>query len=339
MKKIILHDPTLRDGNHAVKHQITLSQIESYTSLMDKTGIDVVEVGHGLGLGASTLQLGLSQCTDVEILKCARKNLKNSKLGIHITPGYGRNKDLLIGIEHGADIIRVAAHCTEADITEDLIKTAISHHKSVYGCLTMSHMANEDELLDQAKKIESYGAEGVILMDSAGAYTIDEVKRKISLLVDKLSIQVGFHAHNNLGLAVANSLAAAESGASIIDATAKGFGAGAGNTPLELIVAVFTKMKYPINVTLNELLAVINKVPSFLNITNSTISPNNIMSGLYGVFGGFDPHVIKHSSTCGIDPLLVYEELGKRQVIAGQEDLIIEVAYQIKNGLLGQTNL
>ncbi len=334
MRNIILHDPTLRDGNHAVKQHISLNQINSYTSLMDTVGLDVIEVGHGLGLGASSLQLGMTECTDREMLQCARKNLKRTKLGIHITPGYGREKDLEIAIEEGVDVIRVAAHCTEADITESLIKGSIKHNKEVYGCLTMSHMADEHILLEQTKKIESYGAQGVVLMDSAGSYTMEDVKRKITLLAKNLSIKIGFHAHNNMGMAVANSLIALEHGASIIDATVKGFGAGAGNTPLELLVAVLTKMNYSISVDLNQLFDAVDKTSHFMDISNSTITTNNIVSGLYGVFGGFNSHVVRLANQLGIDSKLIYKELGRRQVIAGQEDLIIETAYKIKHSLI-----
>jgi 4-hydroxy 2-oxovalerate aldolase len=330
MTQLILHDPTLRDGNHALKHQISLEQIRAYIRVMDSTGIDVIEVGHGLGLGASSLQLGLAKQDDRAMLRCARQHIKHAKLGVHITPGYGHEKDLMLGIEEGADVIRVATHCTEADIAQTLIKLAKEYTKPVYGCLTMSHMATEYQLLEQTKKLESYGADGVILMDSAGAYTAEDVKRKVSHLHLNCSIQIGFHAHNNLSLAVSNTIIAADCGATILDGTAKGFGAGCGNTPLEILVALLVKKNYPIKVDILHFLNAIDEVATFLTPTTPPISTNNIASGLYGVFTGFETHVNRISSELNIDAKQLLAELGKRQLIAGQEDLILESAYKIK---------
>ena len=293
-KKIIISDPTLRDGNHAIKHKLKLDDIEKYISKIDLAGIDIVEVGHGNGLGASSLQLGKSLHSDKEVLKVARNCLKNTKLGIHIIPGFGCiDRDLRLGVDEGVDVVRVASHCTEADTTKNHILYARQAGCEVYGVLMMSHMAPAEKLLEEAKKMESYGAQGIIVMDSAGFYLMDDVRRRISLLVENLDISVGFHGHNNMGLAVANSLVAVEAGATIIDGTICGFGAGAGNTPLEIIVAVLKRSKYDININLDKILDAAEAVSQTFVKEYPKVSPLSLVSGLTGVFSGFAKPVEK----------------------------------------------
>ncbi len=255
MKDILISDPTLRDGNHAVSHQLSSKQIAIYCVAANRAKVPIVEVGHGNGLGASSLQVGIALESDKVLLETARNNLSYSKLGIHVIPGFATIKrDLKLAIDIGVDVIRVASHCSEADITQRHISYAREKGKEVYGVLMMSHMASATLLVEEAKKMELYGAEGIILMDSAGAYLPSVVTEKISALVSSLSIPVGFHAHNNLGLAIANSISALEAGATILDGTARGFGAGAGNAQLEVLVAVLNKLGYNTNIDFYKLL-------------------------------------------------------------------------------------
>jgi 4-hydroxy 2-oxovalerate aldolase len=213
MQDILISDPTLRDGNHAIQHKMTEHQIAIYASAADKAGIPIVEVGHGNGLGASSLQVGESLLDDVKMLTIARENLKHSKLGIHVIPGFATiNNDLKTAIDLGVDVVRVASHCTEADVTQRHISYVRDHGREAYGVLMMSHMASKEVLAEEAFKMESYGAEAVILMDSAGAYLPSDVTEKVTELKNKLNIPVGFHAHNNLGMGIANSIAAAQAG-------------------------------------------------------------------------------------------------------------------------------
>ena len=228
---ISIHDPSLRDGNHAIAHALTLADIATYCQTVDDCGLDVIEVGHGNGLGASSLQLGLARHSDIELLECARKNLKQTKLGVHMIPGFAKFSDIQTAIDLGVDVLRIASHCTEADLTETYIEYARANGKYVQGVLMMTHMAPAATLLEQAKKQVSYGANAIVLMDSAGNYDPRDAGEKIGLLVSELDVPIGFHAHNNLGLAISNSIAAAEAGATILDGTMRGFGAGAGNTP------------------------------------------------------------------------------------------------------------
>lgn len=327
-KTIIISDPTLRDGNHALMHQLTLAQVERYTQAAESAGVDTVEVGHGCGLGGSSLQFGLSLVSDVDLLVCARKHLKRTRLGVHIIPGIGRKSDIDIAIAAGVDVFRVGAHCTEADVTKSLISYIRQHHKTVYGVLMMTHMASADKLLEEATKMVDYGAEGVILMDSAGSLLPNQVQERVHALAS-LSVSIGFHGHQNLGLALANSLAAIEAGAVIVDGTARGFGAGAGNTPLEILVAVLEKAGYSVGMSSETAFVlaevaqahVINKMPQ--------VSNASIASGLYGVFSGFAKHVDKAAIASGVSPIAIYRELGCRKVVAGQEDVIIDVVHQL----------
>lgn len=332
MKKVIISDTTLRDGSHAISHKLTKEHIEIYANAADAAGIHIVEVGHGNGLGASSLQVGLSLLDDIEMLETARKNLVKSKLGIHVIPGFATIKrDLAKAFEIGVDVVRVASHCTEADITERHISYSREKGREVYGVLMMSHMASKELLLEEALKMQTYGAEGIIIMDSAGAYLPYDVTERISNLVEHLKVPVGFHAHNNLGMSIANSIAAIEAGAKIIDASARGFGAGAGNTQLEVLIAVLGKMGYKTGIDLYKVLDAAEVVEEHILEVLPSIKGISIVSGLSGVFSGFSKHVMRVSKEYNVDPRDVFFELGKRKVVAGQEDMIVEVALQLSN--------
>lgn len=329
-ENIIISDPTLRDGNHAVRHQISAEQIEKYCIAADLAGVSIVEVGHGNGIGASSLQLGESKIKDSEALKIARKNLKNSKLGVHVIPGFATiEKDLKPALELGVDVVRVASHCSEADICERHISFARKAGANVWGCLMMSHMISPKALLEQAKKMELYGAEGVVFMDSSGHYLPNDVSERVELLVSELSIMVGFHGHNNLGLAIANSVAAADAGASLLDATARGFGAGAGNTQLEVLIAVLQRLDYETGIDLHKILDAGDLAEKFLMTEMPTIKSDSVVSGMAGVFSGFVKPVSRIAEQFKLDPRDIFFELGKRKIVAGQEDIILEVAKDL----------
>ncbi len=330
MPKVIVHDPTLRDGNHAVKHQITAEQTAIYAEAADAAGIPIVEVGHGNGLGASSLQVGLSPLDDATRLRVAREKLRHSKLGVHDIPGFSTiERDLGPALDLGVDVVRVACHCTEADITQRHIGYVRERGKEAYGTLMMSHMASDEVLLEECQKLESYGADGVVLMDSAGASLPSDVRSRIGLLVRNLSIPVFFHAHNNLGMAIANSLAALEAGASGVDGCACGFGAGAGNAQLEVLVAVLEKSGYSTGIDLYKVLDLSDIARKYLVTELPSIKPVSIVSGLAGVFSAFAKHVERAAKEYDVDPRDIFFRLGEMRVVAGQEDLIIEVAEQL----------
>src|SRR3989344_326543 len=255
MSDIIIIESTLRDGSHAIRHQFTESQIKAYAKGAELARIPILMIGHGNGLGASSLQLGLSRLSDTQMLKNARAQLRRTLLGAFLIPGFGTIKDdLAPAVQIGIDVLMVASHCTEANITRQHIEYGRKHGLVAYGVLMMSHMLSANKLLEEAKLMQEYGASVVLLMDSAGAFLPEDVKRRVRTLVNGLKIDVGFHAHNNLGMTIANSVAAVRAGAKIIDATSRGLGAGAGNCPLEVIVAVLQKMGVIINLNLYQLM-------------------------------------------------------------------------------------
>jgi 4-hydroxy 2-oxovalerate aldolase len=331
MPKVLIHDPTLRDGSHALKHQLTVEQIERYAEAAEKTGVYAVEVGHGNGLGASSLQVGLSLLNDRAMLEAARKKLDKVKLGVHAIPGFATvERDLRPAVEIGVDIVRVASHCTESDITQRHISFVREKGKEVYGTLMMSHMASDEILVEEAKKLESYGADGVVIMDSAGASLPSDVTSRVSALVHNLSIPVTFHAHNNLGMGIANSLAAVAAGATTVDGCAAGFGAGAGNAQLEVLVAVLEKAGYSTGVDLYSVLDLSDVARKYIVKTMPAITPTSIVNGLAGVFSGFRKHVERIAAEFDVDPRDVFFALGRMRVVAGQEDKIIEVAQKLR---------
>jgi 4-hydroxy 2-oxovalerate aldolase len=329
-QKIIISDPTLRDGNHAVRHQLNRENFIAYCQAAESAGVPIVEVGHGNGLGASSLLVGESKLSDEEILSITRANLVKTKLAIHLIPGFCTIKsDLVRALDLGVDIFRVGAHCTEADITDRHINFARKAGKEAYGVLMMSHMASPETLLEEAKKMESYGAEAIVIMDSAGFYFPNDVTLRISTLVDHLSIPVGFHGHNNLGMAVINSIAAAKAGASILDGSIRGFGAGAGNAQLEVLVAVLERFGFDTGIDLYKILDAADLAEKEFNPVAPFSSPVSIVSGLAGVFSGFSKQVVRIAQEYQVDPRDIFFELGKRKAVAGQESLIIEVAHEL----------
>jgi 4-hydroxy 2-oxovalerate aldolase len=330
MKNIIITDSSLRDGNHSVKHTISLDSIEKYCQFADRAGIPIVEVGHGNGLSASSLLIGKSPNTDKEMLTIARKNLKNSKLGIHTIPGLSTIDDAKLAMDYGVDVFRVATHCTEATLAKSHIEALAKTDKEVYGVLMMSALITAEELAEQAKIMEDYGAQAIIIMDSTGTYLPRDVRERISLLKARLNIKVGFHAHNNLGCAVANSISAVESGAELIDACIRGFGAGAGNAPLELIIPVLEKIGYTTGISFQETIKEADHVMDYLVPSSPITTPINILTGLTKLFSGFEKPIVKASKLYGIEYSSLIFELGNRKLVAGQEDLILEVAQKLK---------
>ncbi len=330
MTEIHIYDPTLRDGNHAVQHQLNAAQIKSYCVAAEAAGIPTVEVGHGNGLGASSLQMGRSLLPDQRMIEVARAHLKNSKLGVFTIAGWGTvRKNLRPAVDAGVDVIRVGCHCTEADTTAGLISFAKDQGKAAYGCLMMSHMADGKTLARECSKMQSYGAQGVVLMDSAGTHLPEEVSAKFEILSAEVEIPVGFHAHNNLGLAIANSIAAVRAGALILDGTARGFGAGAGNAQLEVIVGVLQKLGYETHIDLYKVLDLSDLAEKRIMKQVPYIRPTSLVSGMAGVVSTMSKPVDRISVQYGVDPRDVFFDLGKRSVVGGQEDIIIEVAVTL----------
>ncbi len=324
-------DATLRDGSHAIKHQFTRETIENYCQRMDTSGVYCIVVGHGNGLGASSLQVGLSKMNDIEMLQVARENLQHAKLGAYMIPGFGTIRDNLVpAIEAGVDIFKIGCHCTEADTTRQHIEFLAGQNIPVFGVLMMYHLASPEKVLEESQKMQSYGANGVIIMDSAGASTPEMVTRTIDTLAMNLHIQVGFHAHNNLSLAVSNTYLAIQHGATIVDGTLRGFGGGVGNCQLEALAALLKKENIETGLDLYRMMDTSEKLVKNFAPADKGIDDISIINGIAGTFSAFKIHAIRAGEMYGVDPRDILIEAGKYHAVAGQEDLLIEIAKMLK---------
>ncbi len=331
MSNIIITDSSLRDGNHSVKHTISLDSIKKYCQAADSAKVPIVEVGHGNGLGASSLLIGPATHTDAEMLSTARTNLPNSKLGVHVIPGIATvEKDIKPAIDLGVDVFRIASHCTEATVTKSHIDYLSKTNKEVIGVLMMTALATTKELVDNAVIMQDYGAQAIVIMDSTGTYLPEDVKERISTLSNILAIPVGFHAHNNLNYAIHNSIIAIQNGATYIDACIRGFGAGAGNAPLEILLPVLDKYGYSVDINFKKIIKEADNVLDYLVPKVPVAAPVNILTGLNKLFSGFEKPIIKASQLNNIEYSSLIFELGNRKLVAGQEDLILEVAQKLK---------
>lgn len=316
------HDLTLRDGSHAIRHKLTSKTIEDYCIFAENAGVEVIEVGHGNGLGASSILIGESLLSDAEMLRLARKHLKKTKLSVHIIPGLATiNRDVDQAIDAGVDIFRVASHCTEATITKTHIEYLKSRDKMVLGVLMMAAACSIERLVTEALKMKSYGADGIIIMDSTGSFRPNDVRDRIKTLVENVGLKIGFHGHNNMHLAVANSLSAIEAGASIIDVTFKGFGAGAGNTPFEVMATLVPEKSLNVD-------AILDFCEKF-EFESPVCKPVNLLTAQYNLFSGFEKHILEASKMYGVSIHALTKELGAQKLVAGQEDLIRVIAQSL----------
>ena len=337
LQKLIVSDVTLRDGNHAVNHEINSNVIRKYCNYIDSTGIDIVEVGHGNGLGASSLAIGRSIISDQKSLKLARSKLKKTKLSIHSIPGFSRNQDLKIAIDCGVDIFRIGTNSTEIDTTVSQIEFCKKNKVETWAVLMMAHLVNDKKksYLKKVKFLKDLGIKTVIIMDSAGIFLPKELSVIIGDIKKKFNLRVGFHGHNNLGTAVWNSVTAYLSGAEIIDSSIKGFGAGAGNTPMDIFLTVFKKIGFKSKVDLSQIYSLAKKFPKILkkeniNYLNPFSEPKNIMSANYGLFSGFASKVDYYSDKFKLDDIEAFQAIGEKKLVAGQEDLIFNILYNLK---------
>jgi 4-hydroxy-2-oxovalerate aldolase len=322
-------DTTMRDGSHAVNHQYSLGDITRITSALDKAGVYGIEISHGDGLAGSSIQYGWAKHSDEERLLAASKVVKKSNITVLLLPGIGTRQDLTMAIEHGTKIARIATHVTEADISEQHIKLAKDMDLEVMTFLMLAHMEGPGKVLEQAKLMEGYGADVVYVVDSAGAMLPEDVKERVGLLKQKLDIEVGFHAHNNLGLAIGNTITAVQEGATVVDGTLGGLGAGAGNAPTEVLTAVFEKMGYETGIDLYRIIDAAEDIVRPLMNRPQIIDKSSLILGYAGVYSSFLLHTYRAVERFNVDPRDVLVELGKRKVVGGQEDMIIDVAHEL----------
>ncbi len=330
-KKIKLHDMSLRDGMHSVRHQFTTQQMVELARALDKAKVPLIEVTHGDGLGGSSVNYGFGLHTDQEYLRAVIPEMSFSKVSALLLPGIGTVEDLKMARDCGVHTIRVATHCTEADVSEQHIKTASDMGLDTVGFLMMSHMVPAEKILEQANLMVSYGANCVYMTDSAGYMLPDEVSEKISLLRREINseVEIGFHGHHNLAMGVANSLAAVEAGASRIDGSVAGFGAGAGNTPLEVFAAVCDRMGVDTGVNLDLMMDAAEDVALPMMGEPTRISRDALILGYAGVYSSFLLHAKRIEKKHGVPSRDILVELGKRRTVGGQEDMIEELALEI----------
>lgn len=324
-----LTDSTLRDGSHAVRHQFTEDQVRAVVARLDAAGVPVIEVSHGDGLGGSSFNYGFSHTSEMNLLRAAVEEARHSKIAILMLPGIGVKDDLRKAAEIGASVARIATHCTEADISQQHIALAKELGMETVGFLMMSHMISPEHLLEEAKKMESYGADCVYVVDSAGAMTIDDARRRVAAVKAGVECQVGIHAHNNLTLAVANSLAALEEGVDQIDGCTTGLGAGAGNCPTEILVATCAKSGIETGVDPLKVMDVAEEVVRPIRPEQGVVDRDGLLLGYAGVYGSFLLHAKRAAERYGVDAKDILLELGRRKVVGGQEDMIIDVAVEL----------
>jgi 4-hydroxy 2-oxovalerate aldolase len=330
MKSLLFYDVTLRDGSHANQHGFTAEFCSSYIDKAYASGLRYIEVGHGNGLGGSSLHIGrLKDPLLWDVINEKSSYYHDLRIGVHVIPGLATFDDLDAAREAGATVFRIGCHCTEADTTETYMEYVSQQGYEVWGLLMMAHMIKPDQLAREAKKMESYGASRIVFLDSAGALTPSMVERITDEMLSVVEVPLGFHAHNNLHAAVANSLTALASGCDSIDACARGYGAGAGNLSLEALVAVLEKDECSTGLDLKQLTELSGLIEHHYSSSLPIVDSLSTATGFYGVFSGFKPKILEAATSFGVDPMDIIASLGKAQVIAGQEDQIIATASDL----------
>jgi 4-hydroxy-2-oxovalerate aldolase len=322
-------DASLRDGMHSVRHQFSPGQVATLAGALDRAGVDLIEVAHGDGLGGSSIQYGLAAADDVQYVQAAAEAIEEAKLAVLLLPGIGTVRRLAEARAAGAAAVRVATHCTEADISQEHLPWAAENGMFAIGFLMMSHMIEPPALLAQARRMESYGAQVVYVVDSAGAMVPRDVTAHVTTLVDGLECAVGFHAHDNLGCAIGNALAAADAGATWLDGSVRGFGAGAGNAHTEVLCAALDRAGYETGVDLFTLMDAAEDVAAPMMERQPVIDRLTLSLGYAGVYSSFLLHAERAARKYDVDAREILLELGRRRMVGGQEDMIIDVAAQM----------
>jgi 4-hydroxy 2-oxovalerate aldolase len=329
MKTPRITDTSLRDGSHPMRHQFRAEQVRAVAQALDDAGIPVIEVTHGDGLAGSSIQYGFSGTPEMDLIAAAREVCQHARIAVLLLPGIGTVKELKEAMARGAQVVRIATQCTEADVSQQHFEVAKKLGMEAVGFLMMAHMRPPELLAQQARLMESYGADCVYIVDSAGAMLPADAAVRVKALKETLSIQVGFHAHNNLGVAMGNSLAALEAGADQLDGCLRGLGAGAGNAPTELLAAVLDKLNRNPGLDVYKLMDAAEYVISPMMPYQPIPNRDAITIGYAGVYSTFLLHAQRIGERFGLDPRTILTELGRRQAVAGQEDWILDVALEL----------
>lgn len=337
-RKIVVHDMSLRDGMHAKREQMTIPEMVTVAGALDAAGVPLIQVTHGGGLGGNSLQHGFALHSNEEYLRAVVPKMKQARISVLLIPGLGTMRELQSAYDCGARSVHVATHCTEADTAPQHIAFARKLGMDTTGFLMMAHLNEPDDLARQGKLMESYGAQTVYVTDSAGYMLPAHVKARIAALraVLKPETEIGFHGHHNLGMGIANSIAAIEEGASRIDASVAGLGAGAGNTPLEVFVAVCERMGIDTGCDLFKLMDLAEDVVVPLMEHMVRVDRASLTLGFAGVYSTFLLHAKRASERFGVPARDILIELGRKKMIGGQEDMITDTAMTMarERGLL-----
>jgi 4-hydroxy-2-oxovalerate/4-hydroxy-2-oxohexanoate aldolase len=330
-RDVILHDNCLRDGMHAKRHQISIEEMVSVAKGLDDAGIPLLEVTHGDGLGGASINYGFPAHTDEDYLNAVIPEMKKAKVSALLLPGIGTVDHLRMVHDLGVSTIRIATHCTEADVAEQHINLARELELDTVGFLMMAHMSEPKDLCEQAKLMESYGANCVYITDSAGYMLPADVTERIGALREALKdeTEIGFHGHHNMALGITNSLAAYDAGAIRIDGSVAGLGAGAGNTPLEVFNAVCDRMGIETGVDVFKLMEVAEEQVVPLMDQPIRIDRDSLILGYAGVYSSFLLHAKRASKKYGVPSHEILVELGRRGTVGGQEDMIEDMALEM----------